>query len=132
MAGTRGHRGLWLRILCAFALVCLSFAHRPVAFDAFAQKQDFAAYVLPDGKLPVICITVQDGDDTKQESGKTNGCEACRLAAAANVPARIVLPEPTLRPVRQAIIVVRPTLFTRKILPPNAVPRAPPAPSMIA
>lgn len=86
-----GQTGFWLRLFCALALACLAFAHRPFSpADAFSlpTASEMAAYRLPDGKLPVRCITVDAGSGKTQEHGKNPDCEACRLSASAAVPTR--------------------------------------------
>lgn len=132
MIKTDRQKGLWLRLLCAVALLFLSFAHRPLLSSASPEPPDLAAYVLPDGKVPVICITIDAGADKKQMPGKGEGCEACRLAASADIPARPVVPEPSLRPVRDVAPVIRTFVLSQRMVPPNAAPRAPPGPFMIA
>ena len=72
-----------MRITCVLALVLVAFAHRPVAFAAVPF--DAAAYTLPDGTIPDLCVP---GDAGKGEVHST-GCEFCRMAGA------VILPEPS-------------------------------------
>ena len=77
-----------LRVLLSLALLMTAFAHRPaVATPAF----DAAAYVLPDGSLPVLCLPSGGKTDGSVSSG---ACEFCRLASS------VVLPEPPADPDR--------------------------------
>jgi len=73
-----------LRILCAAALLCLGFAHKPV----YAQPTDDPAslyYLLPDGTFADLCIgNVVHGKPQKSWLGA--GCEACRLSASVLLP----------------------------------------------
>lgn len=129
-----GQMALWLRLLCAIALVCLAFAHRPFTpadTSSFPSASEMAAYRLPDGKLPVLCITVDAGSGKTQEHGKNPDCEACRLSASAALPARPSLPEPTLSPVREPARPLETVFVPQTRFLPNAAPRAPPLSFMI-
>lgn len=117
----------WLRILCVIALVMLSFAHRPPeAVAAQLTAPELSAIALPDGSIPVICSSDEDGN-TKTHVHASNQCEACRLSAS------VLLPEPSA----QAGLIVsfaETMVFAKRIeahyrqqIPPNANPRAPPA-----
>ena len=75
-----------LGVLLAVALLMTAFAHRPAAATpAF----DAAAYMLPDGSLPVLCLPSGGKSEGFDWSGV---CEFCRLAAS------VLLPEPTAEP----------------------------------
>lgn len=119
-----------LRLLCAFALLAVGFAHKlPEAVAA--EATDFSAYVLPDGTLPVICVT-DTGTDQQTDSHKTkhiaaSDCEACRIAQGlvfAPPPPALSLP---LRVQPTAVPVLKAEAFHRRLYPPNGGPRAPPA-----
>ncbi|SCB56559.1 hypothetical protein GA0061105_101390 [Rhizobium aethiopicum] len=74
---------LFLRMLCAFSLLLLGFAHQApqaVASDGY----DAAAYMLPDGTFASLCVTVKEADG-KTVAFKPN-CEACRLSASVILP----------------------------------------------
>lgn len=113
-----------IRLICVLALVMVGFAHKPVAADPVSVQ--FAAYILPDGKLPTLCL-----NDTSTQPGKDmphdHGCDACRLAAA------ILMPEPPhLGAQAVAFAVVahvaeRQYHLTRALYPPSSGPRAPPS-----
>lgn len=73
----------FMRLACVLSLLLVSFVHRPqitVSNDAV----DLAAYVLPDGTIPVLCLTGGNGEEKgKVDSGS---CEYCRLAASVALP----------------------------------------------
>ncbi|MBW9054804.1 hypothetical protein [Rhizobium mesosinicum] len=125
----------WLvRILCTIALVFVGLAHQgpAVAEDALSPAA-LAQYVLPDGTLPTLCVTVVD--DSGKEHGKIahlNPCEACRISAA------VMLPQPAdVTGARIGFTVAvelppRVETFHRQLFPPNTGPRAPPADPILA
>lgn len=86
MTRCKGHLLIAVRIVAAFALVFLSFAHKPVMAKSLTPAE-IAAYQLPDGTIADICFGM-DGID--HDSGKSQPmapvCEACRLAGAALLP----------------------------------------------
>lgn len=78
------HLRLVLAILYGIAMALLPLAHRAATLPTGtgAAPPDPAAYALPDGKLPMLCLSGGDG------SGKTSvdaGCPACTLTAAAGL-----------------------------------------------
>lgn len=125
-----GIGGRWaVRILCALALLFVGFAHQPVvAYDTPAI--DFAAYVLPDGTLPVFCVTDTDGMQ-KDKHVHAQGCDACRISAS------VLLPQPADsvgRPLEMAVdlsINAPVDIEPRRIFTHNASPRGPPEPVLI-
>jgi hypothetical protein len=68
-----------LKILCAIAMVWTSFAHRPVIASETEQTADLSAYTLPDGTVPVICISGENGE----KNAYAKGCPYCTLVKAA-------------------------------------------------
>ncbi|OCP19004.1 MULTISPECIES: hypothetical protein [unclassified Ensifer] len=86
MTRCEGHLRIAVRIVAAFALVILSFAHKPAMAKSLTPAE-IAAYQLPDGTIADICFGM-DGID--HDSGKSPSmapvCEACRLAGAALLP----------------------------------------------
>ena len=86
MTRCKGHLPIAVRIVAAFALVFLSFAHKPAMAKSLTPAE-IAAYQLPDGTIADICFGM-DGID--HDSGKSQSmapvCEACRLAGAALLP----------------------------------------------
>ncbi len=116
-----------VRILCALALLLVGFAHRPPVLSD--QAEDYAAYRLPDGSLPSLCITSTDEDGNGAEHHKLHGqgCEACRIGASVLLPnpsdvtgVRLAYQRPVPPP-------HRPETFRRQLYPPNTGPRAPPS-----
>jgi hypothetical protein len=87
MAARRGGMAKLVRILCAIALLCLGFAHKPPTADAASISiAEFEQYVLPDGTLSVLCLSDMDGQ-SHGDKNVGNGCEACRLSASILLPA---------------------------------------------
>ncbi|HLP66684.1 MAG TPA: hypothetical protein VK181_04100 [Rhizobium sp.] len=118
-------RGL-LHVLCTLALFFVGFAHKTPDVFGSPSPQELAAYTLPDGTLPDLCLPSTDGSNHDHGTAGT-GCEACIISAS------IILPLPTdiaARPplqVEEAVLPVRYEAYYRQLYPPNAAPRAPPA-----
>lgn len=53
--------GLALRMICALALLSIGFAQEAQAGNRTVSAAELAQYVLPDGTLPGLCITIPDG-----------------------------------------------------------------------
>ena len=116
-----------VRILCAIALLCVGFAHKPVVVEAALAPSEIAAYTLPDGTLPVLCLPGDDGDGKTKSHDPGTGCEVCRLASSMVVPQpcdTIVL---ALCTAIEALLPIRHEAFHRQLFPPNTYPRGPPA-----
>jgi hypothetical protein len=116
--------GLWLRLLCAIALLSIGFQHRAMAFSTDIQANS-AAYVLPDGTISSLCAP-GESDQRPAPGGGKYGCEACRLAAGANLaPA----PQVAVRHDYAAdvdYVDVRSASTVSKIVLTDSAPRAPP------
>ncbi|MBB4478895.1 DUF2946 family protein [Rhizobium etli] len=123
-----------LRILCAVALAFVGFAHQtPASAAGTFDPAELAQYVLPDGSLPTLCVTITDESGTdksgtdKHHKAHSHDCEACRIGAAT------LLPAPTDvagAPIGFAVVVelpIRAEAFHRQLFPPNTGPRAPPS-----
>jgi hypothetical protein len=67
---------LWLRIVCALAVLCLSLVGQPVIARSIKAGPSEAAYMLPDGTIPDLCLDDADGSDHRDLHGK---CLACCL-----------------------------------------------------
>ena len=81
---TRGRgRLLLVRLVVIVALALTAFAHRAAPVNA-APATDFLAYALPDGSLPVICLTDNGQKDGDHHQGNA-ACEFCRIAGAIAV-----------------------------------------------
>jgi hypothetical protein len=118
------YTSLPLRILCVLALVMAAFAHRPVIGSA-ADTSDLAAYAFPDGTLPVVCVGAADSPGEKHASG--TACEFCRIYGAVLMPAP---PDdyaycPSLA--ANETVIVHDAPIRRRLFPPSAPPRGPPA-----
>ncbi|EJC82761.1 hypothetical protein Rleg4DRAFT_4490 [Rhizobium leguminosarum bv. trifolii WSM2297] len=118
-----------LRILCAAALVVVGLAHQaPVAAASDFGPAELAQYMLPDGTLPTLCVTVTDQSDQGQhDKAHSHGCEACRIGASTLLPAPV---DVAGTPIGFAVAVelpIRSEVFPRQLFPPNTGPRAPPS-----
>lgn len=120
----------WMCVVCAFALLCIGFAHQPPAFAAQQPSQaELAQYAFPDGSLPVLCLPGEDGDP----GGKAaygNGCAACRLTADFDVPVPADLAGSVLAYPADSMAPLRIEIFARYVLTPDSSPRAPPSGSI--
>jgi hypothetical protein len=72
-----------VRYACVLSLLLVSFVHRP-AILVPNETVDLAAYALPDGTLPVLCLTGGTEDGKGQVDSKS--CEFCRLASSIALP----------------------------------------------
>lgn len=118
---------LGARILCAVALLFVGFAHQPVIATADEISPiELAQYRLPDGSLPILCITYRDADGKVHGKAYAPGCEACRIASAAMLPTPPSEICERLASARTETVVTRAEAFHRQLYPPNTGPRAPP------
>jgi hypothetical protein len=83
MRQARAKAGLWLRMVCAVALLSVAFAPHstPLATPALAFSE---AYRLPDGSFADLCEDHGYGDPGHQ---RVLRCEVCLLCASAMLPA---------------------------------------------
>lgn len=109
--GRIGATAFFVRLACAMALVFVAFAHPPAEASPVADV-DLAAYVLPDGTMPDLCVTMagEEGDAARL----VTPCEFCRIASAT------VLPVPADAPL---------AAVSRDAGPLAATDAAPPAPA---
>ncbi len=128
-----------VRLVCALALTfggiasgALPIDTQPVSADD-QQTADLAAYILPDGTIPTLCVTVNDDSGEKHgTTGHLHGCDACEITLVA-----FLLPEPPAGPSHFARhapdVSLAPStpVFSTRAHPPNANPRAPPLPGML-
>ena len=128
----RGKADRWrwaVRILCAIALLFVGLGHQPVTL-AQAAPLELSAYALPDGTLPILCLTDTDGS-RKHAHVHAQPCDACRIGASALLPP----PADTVgHPFEVAIVaaVILPAgIEPRQVLFPNASPRGPPEANLI-
>lgn len=117
-----------VRILCAAALLCLGFAHKPPMPDwQPAQAAELSQYTFPDGSPHVLCLPgdANHGEHDGPDFG--SGCEACRLIASLLPPA----PQDTtgwlIRLPADRFVPLRAEALRRPFLLPNAAPRGPPS-----
>ena len=117
-----------LRILCAFALLSVGFAHQPAVSSADELTPTaLAQYRLPDGSLPVLCVSEKTADGKEHGKAHVPNCEACRISAAALLP----LPptdicEHLAFASQDDLPAPKTEAFHRQLYPPNTGPRAPP------
>jgi hypothetical protein len=121
------NRGQWaVRMLCVLAMLFLGFAHQPVAMAADAPL-DVSAYALPDGSLPILCVS-DDGGSQKDKDKHlfAQGCDACRISAS------VLLPQPAddvgriMRHASTSMPAPKVAMVPRRIFSPATAPRAPP------
>ena len=73
---------LLIHVMCICALALTAFAHKAPASAEIVLAQP-TAYALPDGSLPILCLTVEDGEGTSHPaSHKYQPCEFCRIAGS--------------------------------------------------
>lgn len=115
-------RQIIVRLTCVMALLMVGFAHKISAFGG-GKMPDLSAFALPDGTVPTICTTGFDPDGDKP--GKQS-CDACRLAAASNLPLPAAIP--VQDQARQTVVYAVPAApdIRRPGRSPTALPRAPP------
>lgn len=128
MRKTISRIGQWsTRILCAVALLLVGFAHQSIVATADEISLiELAQYRLPDGSLPVLCITYKDADGKVHGKAYAPGCEACRIASAAMLPTPPTDICERLASARGETVIARSEAFHRQLYPPNTGPRAPP------
>ena len=118
----------WMvRSICVLALAFVGFAHQPPIANADElAPAALAQYRLPDGTLPVLCVTDKGTDGKEHSKTHAPGCEACRIAAAALLPAPPTGVCEHLALADQDVLPPRTEAFHRQLYPPNTGPRAPP------
>jgi hypothetical protein len=114
----------WVRIACAIALLSVGFAHKPLELQAPSQVE-LAAYTLPDGSVPDLCIPGDDGSGTHKHD-MDHGCEACRLVASILVPQPPAVGGAVMAAAGPVMPVARVEAFRQRLYPPGSGPRAPP------
>lgn len=114
-----------MRMLCVLAMLFVGFAHQPAAMAVDAPF-DVSAYALPDGSLPILCVSDNGSQNDKDKHLFAQGCEACRISAA------VLLPQPAddvgriLRHAGAAMPAPKVAEIPRRIFSPATAPRAPP------
>lgn len=72
--------------LYAVALILVAYAHKPISLDlstGTVPQAELAAYALPDGSVPVICLNGSSSGDGPTVGGAF--CDACLITAAAGL-----------------------------------------------
>ena len=132
MKQLKNKSGQWaVRIICALALMFVSFGHQtPVLAGDGSSTAELAQYVLPDGSLPTLCVTVVDSSGKSHgKIAHLHGCEACRISASVMLPAPADVTGARLAFAFASETPRRVETIYRQIYPPNTGPRAPPAQS---
>lgn len=73
----------WVLALYALASFGMGFAHKRLEIPL--TTPDLSAYALPDGTLPVLCLTPKGGDPGAP-SHVHAPCQACLLTSAPGLP----------------------------------------------
>ncbi|MCA1405079.1 hypothetical protein I6F26_11950 [Ensifer sp. IC3342] len=116
-----------VRLIAAFALVFLSFAHKP-AFSKTLGPAATADYLLPDGTFADICFGTDGVDhDAGQDKAPQIApvCEACRLAGSVLLPAPPQESAPAERGnwlAKAPVIKAEAALTPLRLLPPSRGP----------
>lgn len=113
-----------VRLLSAVALILLAFAHKPVVVAQYSPAE-LAAFALPDGSLPVLCLpSGAEHDDGKYAHDAP--CDACRISSAS----LLAVPEcdfgPRLLAAHFSLPLPDVPLLRHEAFPPAAPPQAPP------
>ncbi|MFN8721312.1 MAG: hypothetical protein ACK5YI_10815 [Rhodospirillales bacterium] len=73
--------------LYAVAMLLLGVAHAPVAGTVAKPLVDLAAFLLPDGSLPDLCVVADGGsDDPAPYHAAAALCDVCLLSGAPGLP----------------------------------------------
>lgn len=84
-----GKSALRIVIIAAYAVTMLAmgYLHRPLAETEPLRSStiDLAAYVLPDGALPDLCLTGNQPEG-QHHSGMASLCDACLLTSGPGLP----------------------------------------------
>ena len=119
------NRGMLARLLCALSLVFLGFAQPASAGPRTLSPEELAAYVLPDGTIPSLCVTLADG------SGKgvivKLGVGTLGMHSVAALPVPFADGGAAVHFVSEHLIIAKEPPLRRLLYPPGAGPRAPPA-----
>lgn len=118
--------GIVTRFFCAIALLSLALSAPAGANSRALSTEEVAAYMLPDGSLPSLCVTIADGSG----QGKIVKLGADSLGLHHH---DVILPMPAQAAGARLVIVserlepARPDTLRHLLYPPGAGPRAPPA-----
>jgi hypothetical protein len=115
-----------VRVILALLLVMAGLSHQPLPGVVDIGTRDLSAYVLPDGTIPELCISTEDGG--AHHYGAATTCEACLIASSALLPTPV---DVVGRRMVIAVDVAAPSLgdrCNRRLFSANTAPRAPPVP----
>jgi hypothetical protein len=113
-----------VRILCVIALLFVGFGHQPIAL-AQSAPVELSAYLLPDGTLPIFCLTDTDGSQ-KGKHLHAQPCDACRIGAAALLPPPADSVGQPFEAANVVAVIPPAGMEPRRVLTANASPRGPP------
>jgi hypothetical protein len=113
-----------VRFLSALSLILVAFAHQPLEASR-SDIPDASAYALPDGSIPVICVTLPG---VKGDAHIAHGlpCGACLVASSILVPTPAEIPGPSVEPGQSVVYASADLRIERSAFPPSAPPQAPP------
>jgi hypothetical protein len=114
--------------LYAVTMLLLGAAHAPVAGTVAKPVVDLAAFLLPDGSLPDLCIVADGGSgDPASNHLPASLCDACLLTGAPGLPPASAADLGRLSPDTAPLVVpAEPTAVARFEVPGTS--RAPPSP----
>ncbi|KPF41488.1 hypothetical protein IP76_21105 [Rhizobium sp. AAP43] len=118
-----------VRIILALLLVMVGLSHQPPPGVGDMATLDAAAYVLPDGTLPELCVSTDDGEVPHHDAATI--CEACLIASSAMLPTPV---DVVGRRMVVALDMSVPSLSDKgyhRLFAPNTAPRAPPVPNFV-
>ena len=117
--------GIVTRFFCAIALLSLALSAPAEANSRALSSEEVAAYMLPDGSLPSLCVTIPDGSGQGKivklgaDSLGLHHHDVILPVPAATAGARLVIVSERLDP-------ASPDALRHLLYPPGAGPRAPP------
>ncbi|NOV15197.1 hypothetical protein E5S70_03685 [Ensifer adhaerens] len=113
-----------VRIFCALVFIVSALVQLP-AGAAMRAAPDMAAYVLPDGSLPDLCLAGHDDPDGKGGT-KAHACQSCCLAAPVLLPTPQAFHAKTAPTFLALSSPAAKLLLARPVLLAGSGPRAPP------
>lgn len=127
--GTIGVVDRAIRIILALLLTMVGLSHQPPPGVRDVATYDVAVYVLPDGTIPELCVSTEDGG--APHHGVATTCEACLIASSTLLPVpaelvgwRIVVA------LNMSVPLLKDASYSR-LFSPNTAPRAPPVPDSV-
>lgn len=84
---SRTLRARYVRLIVAalYALAMVGWGMSHASASHQIERFDAAAYALPDGSIPILCLSSDDHDGT--HGAGSRHCPACSLMAAPGLPA---------------------------------------------